>query len=84
MVSTMTNNLGRKNRVSSMVITGNGNGLAGYAVAKAKDIKQSLNVAKRKAGTKVMYFNRYNEHTGKIYFYLFYILLNLVKVIKEY
>ncbi|XP_046812758.1 28S ribosomal protein S5, mitochondrial [Vespa crabro] len=62
-VSTMTHNLGRKNRISTMVITGNGNGLAGYAIAKSKEIKQSLNIAKRKAGTKVMYFNRYNDHT---------------------
>ncbi|KAF7418616.1 hypothetical protein HZH68_001269 [Vespula germanica] len=62
-VSTMTHNLGRKNRVSSMVITGNGNGLAGYAITKAKEMKQSLNKAKRKAATKVLYFNRYNDHT---------------------
>lgn len=77
----MTHNLGRKNRVSSMVITGNGNGLAGYAITKAKEMKQSLNTAKRKAATKVLYFNRYNDHTGKIYFYLFYVLPSLIKVI---
>ncbi|KAI4486209.1 hypothetical protein M0802_012470 [Mischocyttarus mexicanus] len=63
MVSTMTGNLGRKNRISAMVVTGNGNGLAGYAVAKAKESKQALAVAKRKAGYKIVYINRYNDHT---------------------
>ncbi|XP_015171965.1 PREDICTED: 28S ribosomal protein S5, mitochondrial [Polistes dominula] len=63
LVSTMTSNLGRKSRVSAMVVTGNGNGLAGYAVAKAKETKHALAVAKRRAGNKVVFLNRYNNHT---------------------
>ncbi|XP_014610265.1 PREDICTED: 28S ribosomal protein S5, mitochondrial [Polistes canadensis] len=63
LVSTMTHNLGRKSRVSAMVVTGNGNGLAGYAVAKTKETKHALAVAKRRAGSKVVYINRYNNHT---------------------
>jgi len=58
----MTSNLGHKTRISSFVVTGNGNGLAGFALSKAK---ASLKTAKNRAGQRLMYISRYNEHIGK-------------------
>lgn len=61
----MTGNLGRKVRVSTFVVTGNGNGLAGFALSKASVIKASMKTAKNRAGQRLMYIPRYKEHTGK-------------------
>ena len=61
----MKGNLGRTRRVSSFVITGNGNGLAGFAIGKAQMGTASLRKAKNRAAQKLMYFERYNEHTGE-------------------
>ncbi|GAB1867559.1 Small ribosomal subunit protein uS5m [Camponotus japonicus] len=58
MITCMTGNLGCKN--SSFVITGNGNGLTGFALLKAKT---SLKTAKNRAGQRLMYIPRYKEHT---------------------
>ncbi|XP_011303580.1 28S ribosomal protein S5, mitochondrial [Fopius arisanus] len=63
MVSVMTGNLGRKRRVSTMVITGNGNGLAGFSLGKASEGRAALRMAKNRAVMKLMYINRYKEHT---------------------
>ncbi|KAK0182474.1 hypothetical protein PV327_000614 [Microctonus hyperodae] len=63
MVSTMTGNMGRKRRVSTFVITGNRNGLAGFAVAKAPEGRPALRIAKNRAATKLIYIKRYKEHT---------------------
>ncbi|XP_011266015.2 28S ribosomal protein S5, mitochondrial [Camponotus floridanus] len=63
MITCMTGNLGRKNRVSSFVVTGNGNGLAGFAISKAPVAKASLKTAKNRAGQRLMYIPRYKEHT---------------------
>ncbi|GAB1867549.1 Small ribosomal subunit protein uS5m [Camponotus japonicus] len=60
MITYMTSNLGHKTRISSFVVTGNGNGLAGFALSKAK---ASLKTAKNRAGQRLMYISRYNEHT---------------------
>jgi len=65
----MTDNLGCKN--SSFVITGNGNGLTGFALSKAKT---SLKTAKNRAGQRLMYIPRYKEHTGKK------IIMNTIKL----
>lgn len=65
MVSCMTGNLGRKSRISIFAVTGNGNGLAGFSIAKAPVGKAALKTAKNKAGQKLMYIERYKEHTGK-------------------
>lgn len=62
----MTGNMGRKRSVSSMVVTGNGNGLAGFAVAKAPDGKGAMKTAKNRAAQKMMYIERYDNHTGEI------------------
>ncbi|CAL1543876.1 unnamed protein product [Lymnaea stagnalis] len=65
MVAHMTGNLGRKATISALVVTGNGAGLAGYAVAKAPTGKAALRKAKNKAAQRLQYFERYNDHTGK-------------------
>lgn len=63
-VFNMTGNLGRKRRISSFVVTGNGQGLAGFAVGKAVEGKVALTTSKNRAGQKLMYIERYNNHTG--------------------
>ncbi|CAL1679187.1 unnamed protein product [Lasius platythorax] len=63
MITCMTGNLGRKTRISSFVVTGNGNGLAGFALAKAPVGKASLKAAKNRAGQRLIYIPRYKEHT---------------------
>lgn len=65
LVSCMTGNLGRKSRVNALVVTGNGNGLAGFSMAKAPMSKAALAKAKNRAGQRLMYIPRYKEHTGK-------------------
>lgn len=62
-VTNMTGNLGRKRQMSMFVVTGNGNGLAGFGLGKAIDGKASLKVAKNRAGQRLMYIERYNGHT---------------------
>ncbi|KAH9492910.1 28S ribosomal protein S5, mitochondrial [Bulinus truncatus] len=62
-VNHMTGNLGRKARVSALVVTGNGNGLAGFAVAKAPTGKAALRKAKNMAAQRLQYFERYQNHT---------------------
>ncbi|KAL6261327.1 hypothetical protein P5V15_008847 [Pogonomyrmex californicus] len=63
LVSCMTGNLGRKSRISVFVVTGNGNGLAGFALAKAPVQKAALKTAKNRAGLRLIYIPRYKEHT---------------------
>lgn len=64
-ITCMTGTLGRKSRFSVFVVTGNGNGLAGFALAKAPAAKAAASAAKNRAGQKLMYIPRYKEHTGK-------------------
>jgi small subunit ribosomal protein S5 len=59
----MKGNLGRKRGLSVMVITGNGNGMAGFALTKAVDTKAALRKAKNRAGQKLMHIDLYNKHT---------------------
>lgn len=61
----MTGNLGRKTKISAFVVTGNRNGLAGFAVGKAPLGPAALKIAKNKAGRRLIYIPRYKEHTGK-------------------
>lgn len=63
-VYNMTGNLGRKRRISSFVVTGNGQGLAGFALGKAVEGKGALITSKNRAGQKLMFIERYNDHTG--------------------
>ncbi|XP_014288372.1 small ribosomal subunit protein uS5m [Halyomorpha halys] len=62
-VFNMTGNLGRKRQISCFVVTGNGQGLAGFGLGKALDGKTALKTAKNRAGQRVMYIERYNNHT---------------------
>lgn len=59
----MKGNLGRKRRLSVFVVTGNGNGMAGFATAKAIEQKAGLRKAKNRAGQKLMHIELYKEHT---------------------
>ncbi|XP_011686328.1 PREDICTED: 28S ribosomal protein S5, mitochondrial-like [Wasmannia auropunctata] len=62
-VNCMTGNLGRKSKISVFVVTGNGNGLAGFALAKAPAQRAAIKTAKNRAGQRLMYISRYKEHT---------------------
>lgn len=72
LVTCMTGNMGRKSRVSVFVVTGNGNGIAGFSLAKAPTSKPALKTAKNRAGLKLMYIPRYKEHTGNMYNHIFF------------
>ena len=63
----MSGNLGRTRRASAFVISGNQNGLAGFALAKAQMGQQALRKAKNRCAKKLIYVERYNEHTGMIF-----------------
>nr|CAG4634784.1 EOG090X0689 [Alona affinis] len=62
-VSNMKGNLGRVRSTSAFVITGNGNGLAGFGLGKAQVGNAALKKARNRAGQKLMYIERYNNHT---------------------
>lgn len=59
----MKANAGRYRRISVVAVTGNKNGLAGFALGKAADSKAALRRAQNRAGQKLMYIERYNNHT---------------------
>lgn len=59
----MKANAGRYRRISVVTVTGNKNGLAGFALGKAVDSRAALRRAKNRAGQKLMYIERYNNHT---------------------
>lgn len=61
-VFNMKGNLGRKRRLSAFVVTGNENGLAGFASAKAVDTRAVLRKAKNRAGQKLMYIEICDGH----------------------
>lgn len=58
LVFNMKGNLGRKRRLSAFVVTGNGNGLAGFASSKAVDQKAALRKAKNRSAQKLIYIER--------------------------
>nr|CAG4637008.1 EOG090X0689 [Ceriodaphnia reticulata] len=62
-VCNMKGNLGRTRRTSAFVVTGNSNGLAGFALGKALLGTAALRKAKNRAVQKLMYVERYKEHT---------------------
>lgn len=73
----MKGNFGRYRRQSVLAVTGNGNGLAGFALSKSIDAKGALRKAKNRAGQQLMFLDLYNGHTSKLlpfdfYTYLFY------------
>ncbi|KAK6183577.1 hypothetical protein SNE40_011031 [Patella caerulea] len=63
MVANVTGNMGKRMRASVMVVTGNGNGLAGFAVAKAPLGRTAIRKAKNRAAQRLLYIERYNNHT---------------------
>lgn len=61
----MKKNGGRYRTVSTLVVTGNGQGLAGFALGKSVEGKASMRNAKNRAGQKLIYVQRYKDHTGE-------------------
>ncbi|XP_054725270.1 28S ribosomal protein S5, mitochondrial [Anastrepha obliqua] len=59
----MKGNMGRKRRYSVLSVTGNGQGLAGFAVAKAPEVRTALRKSKNRAAQKVMKINLCDGHT---------------------
>lgn len=62
-VTHMSGIFGRKKRMSMFVVTGNGNGVGGFSLAKSTTVPGTLKKAKNRAAQKLMHFERYNEHT---------------------
>ncbi|XP_043272938.1 28S ribosomal protein S5, mitochondrial [Venturia canescens] len=62
-VAHMDGILGKQRSISVFAVTGNGNGLTGFALAKAPDGKLAMKKAKNRAAQKLMYIERYNNHT---------------------
>lgn len=62
-LSVMTSNMGRTKRCRLFVITGNKKGLAGFIMLSGSDFKTTINAAKNKAGQRLIYIERYNDHT---------------------
>lgn len=60
----MKGNFGRTRRISCLVVTGNKNGIAGFALAKSVETKAVLRKAKNRAGQKLMHIRRFKDHTG--------------------
>ncbi|XP_023935973.1 28S ribosomal protein S5, mitochondrial [Bicyclus anynana] len=59
----MKGTLGRTRNYQAMVVTGNGQGLAGFGIGKAKEAPAALRKAKNRAGKKLMNFEIYDGHT---------------------
>lgn len=55
-VNTMKGNLGRLRRHSSFIVTGNGQGVCGFAMGKSADPKAAIRKAKNRAAQKLMSF----------------------------
>ncbi|XP_072356161.1 small ribosomal subunit protein uS5m [Scyliorhinus torazame] len=62
-VFNMTAKEGRKRSVSALVVVGNANGAAGFALGKAPDRTTALRKAKNRAIHYLYYIERYSSHT---------------------
>ncbi|XP_061482455.1 small ribosomal subunit protein uS5m [Rhineura floridana] len=62
-VFNMTAKEGRKRSVSALVVVGNGNGVAGFALGKASERTIALRKAKNRAILRLHYVERYEDHT---------------------
>ncbi|CAH1110814.1 unnamed protein product [Psylliodes chrysocephalus] len=62
-VFNMKGNLGRKRRQSALVVTGNGKGLAGFALAKGNEARIALRKAKNRSAQKLMHIKLFKNHT---------------------
>ncbi|XP_046342285.2 28S ribosomal protein S5, mitochondrial-like [Haliotis rufescens] len=69
LVANMTGNLGKKFRSSAFVVTGNKNGLAGYALAKSSSFDGAFRKAKNMASQRLQYVDRFQGHTVYHNFY---------------
>ncbi|KAH8278127.1 hypothetical protein KR044_010603, partial [Drosophila immigrans] len=65
----MKGNMGRKRRYSVLSVTGNKNGLAGFALAKGPEVRTALRKSKNRAGQKLISFNLYENRTINHDFY---------------
>ncbi len=54
---------GKKRTISCLVVVGNGNGVAGYAVGRGEEIRAAIRKAKNKAVNALQYIPRYGDHT---------------------
>lgn len=59
----MTGVLGRTKRIHGLVVTGNGNGLAGFSTAVGKDAKGVIRHARNRAGQNLISIERWDNHT---------------------
>ncbi|KAH8361324.1 hypothetical protein KR084_004984, partial [Drosophila pseudotakahashii] len=59
----MKGNMGRKRRYSVLSVTGNGNGLAGFATVKAPEARTALRKSKNRAGQKLINVNLCENRT---------------------
>ncbi|CAH0550383.1 unnamed protein product [Brassicogethes aeneus] len=62
-VFNMKGNFGRKRRLSVIVVTGNSNGMAGFAMGKGLEPKTALRKAKNRSAQKLMHIKIYKNHT---------------------
>lgn len=62
-VSHMTGNLGRKRRFSILAVTGNKNGIAGFALVKLPDARAAIRKGKNRAAQSLRFIERFEEHT---------------------
>lgn len=62
-VNVMRGNLGRWRRHSTFAVTGNGNGVAGFALGKSTDPKAAIRKAKNRAAQKLMHIKICDNHT---------------------
>lgn len=72
LVFNMKGNLGRKRRLSVFAVTGNKNGLAGFALTKGQDSKSAIRKAKNRAGQKLMHIKIFRNHTGRLIYKFLY------------
>ncbi|XP_023019389.2 mitochondrial ribosomal protein S5 [Leptinotarsa decemlineata] len=62
-VFNMKGNFGRKRRLSVLSVTGNGNGVGGFALGKGLETKIAIRKSKNRAGQKLIHVKRFNDHT---------------------
>ncbi|GAB1605755.1 28S ribosomal protein S5, mitochondrial-like, partial [Argonauta hians] len=62
-VANMTATLGRKQSFSAFVVTGNKNGLAGFAKGRSASAKDALRKAKNRAALRLQFIDRFEDHS---------------------
>ncbi|XP_017865519.1 PREDICTED: 28S ribosomal protein S5, mitochondrial [Drosophila arizonae] len=65
----MKGNMGRKRRYSVLSVTGNKNGLAGFATAKAPEVRTALRKSRNRSGQKLISIDLYENRTINHDFY---------------